>query len=385
MAKFITFGKPDITKAEIDEVVDTLKSGWIGLGSKTKQLEEDFKRYVRAGNAVAVNSATSALFLALKAEGIGPGDEVITTPMTFAATATAIEHVGAKPVFADVLLSDGNIDPAKIKARVTKRTKAILPVHLYGKPCDLPGIQDIALKHTPEPLKVIWDCAHATEAIYRSRTMAEFDSVSCFSFYVTKNMTTCQGGMVTTTDEELAEKIRLMSNHGMTRDAWLRYTESGFKPYDIVCLGYNHTMSDLNASIGLHQLKRIDENQKKRTKIWLRYDKEIGMANQHALNRDWLHAKHLYTIQLPIEDLSITRDQFIAEMQKKGVGCGIHYTALHLTTYFSQKYKYTRGDFPNAEHISDRTISLPLSPAMTEDEVTRVIDALKETYNAAKK
>ena len=375
---FLVFGAPQILEDEIREVVDTLRSGWIGTGPKVRRFERMFAEYIGAKHAVALSSCTAGLELALEVLGIGPGDEVITTPLTFSATANVIVHRGARPVFADIELPSMNIDPNEIERRITPKTKAIIPVHFAGRPCRMDDIMDIARRHG---LFVIEDAAHAIEAWYRGRKIGTIGDMTCFSFYATKNLTTAEGGMVTTENDEWAEEIRIKSLHGISKDAWRRYTEAGFQPYDTLYAGYKFNMTDIQASLGIHQLRRIEENLKIRERIWRRYNEafaDIPEIITPAEEEGIRHARHLYTILLDIDRLRIDRNRFIELLKAENIGAGIHYIALHLHSFYRKTFGYKRGDFPNAEYVSDRTVSLPLSPKMTDQDVEDVIRAVRK-------
>lgn len=371
--KFLVFGAPLIGEEEIREVEATLRSGWIGTGPRTQQFEKDFRKYIGVKHALGLNSCTAGLFLALNALGIGTGDEVITTPLTFAATANVIVHNGATPVFADVDRRTGNIDPAQIKKKITKNTKAILPVHLCGRPCDMDPIMDLAEKHG---LFVIEDAAHAIEARYKDKKIGAIGHISAFSFYATKNLVTGEGGMVCTSNRKWDDAMRVMSLHGLSKSAWSRYSEKGFKFYDTQLPGFKYNMMDLQAAMGIHQLRRIEDNLKVRDAHWARYNaafKGCEFLIRPPEQKHIRHARHLYTPLLDIDKLGATRDQFLAALQKENIGAGIHFIALHLHSYYKKRFGLKRGDFPNAEYISDRTFSIPFSARLTSadaDDVT---------------
>ncbi len=377
--KFLVFGSPSIAEEEIQEVVDTLRSGWLGTGPKVRRFEEDFRSYIGCRNAVALSSCTAGLHLALDVLGIGEGDEVITSPMTFAATANVIVHCRATPIFADVDRDNQNIDPNCIEAAITPRTKAIIPVHMAGRPCDMDAISDIARRHN---LFIIEDAAHATEAIYKGRKIGSIADFTAFSFYVTKNVCTGEGGMLTTNNNEWAEHVRIKSLHGISKDAWKRYSAEGFQPYETLFPGYKYNMTDMQAALGIHQLARVEENLKIREKYWQMYDdgfKSIPQVITPSKNLppNSRHARHLYTILLQSDQLIIPRNQFIEALKAENIGTGIHFTALHLHKYYRDKFGYRPGDLPNAEWIGERTISLPLSPRLDGSDVDAVITAVR--------
>ena len=381
---FLVFGQPQIRQAEIDEVVSVLRSGWLGTGPRTHAFEEQFAQYVGARHALALNSCTAGLELALDALGVGPGDEVITTPLTFCATANVIVHRGATPVFADVDSITMNITPAEIERRITPRTRVLLPVHFAGRACDLDPIIDIARRHH---LFVLEDAAHAIETQYQESKVGSIGDITAFSFYVTKNVVTGEGGMVTTENDEWHEEMRIKSLHGISKDAWKRYSDSGFQPYDTLYAGYKYNMMDLQAALGIHQLARVEDNLRIRERHWKAYDdafadmSEIVTPNADVTGR---HARHLYTILLDLDQLRITRNEFVGLLQAENIGCGVHFLALHLHSYYRERYGWKPGDFPNAEFISERTVSLPLSAQLTEDDVNDVIAAVAKVINACR-
>lgn len=373
----MVFGSPLIEQPEIAEVVSCLKSGWIGTGPKVQKLEQIFKKYKDSKYAIALNSCTAALHLSILAAGIKQGDEVIVPTMTFAATANAIIHAGGIPVFADCEKFTMNIDPEDIEKKITDKTKAIIPVHFAGRACNMNAIMDIAKKYN---LKVIEDCAHAIETEYQGKKAGTFGDFGCFSFYVTKNIVTGEGGMVITDNEEVANKIKILGLHGMSKDAWKRFGDEGYKHYSIVYAGFKYNMMDMQAAIGIHQLSRIDRYWKRRKEIWFRYNEafeDLTMFIPAAEERRNRHAYHLYTLLLDSSKLKITRDQFLNYMTRHNIGVGVHYIALHLHPYYQKAFGYKQGDFPNAEWISDRTVSIPLSAKLTDDDVDDVIEAVK--------
>lgn len=375
--EFLVFGQPLIEEEEIREVEATLRSGWLGTGPKTKLFEQRFMAYTGAQHAVALNSATAGLHLALDAMGVGPGDEVIVPTMTFAATANVVFHVGATPVFADCDPLTFNIDPAAIEAAITPRTKVIIPVHFAGRPCDMDAIMAIARRHN---LKVIEDAAHATETWYHGKKVGVIGDVAAFSFYSTKNIVTGEGGMITTNDADLADRIRIRSLHGMSRDAWKRYSAAGFQPYDCLYPGYKYNMMDIQASLGIHQLAKVDRFWEKRNHYWNLYNEAFSQLPELIIpaadEPDTKHARHLYTLLLDLDRISVDRYQVLDMLKDENIGTGVHFIALHLHTLFRERLGVKRGDFPNAEYVSDRTISLPLSPKLTESDVQDVIAAV---------
>ncbi len=377
---YIVFGSPLIGEEEIAEVCATLRSGWIGTGPRVRRFEELFGQYVGAKHAVAINSCTAALHLSLLVSGVGPGDEVITTPMTFCATANAILHAGARPVFVDVDPETMNLDPAGVAAAVTPRTRALVPVHLAGRPCPMDEIQALADRHG---LLVIEDAAHCIEGRYRGRKIGSISPLTCFSFYVTKNMTTGEGGMVTTDDDELAARLKMYALHGMSADAWRRYSDKGFKHYQVVFPGFKYNMTDMQAALGLHQIGRLESQLRRRNEIWQRYDEafaDLPVRIPAPAEPDTVHARHLYTLRVP-PNQGKRRDHVLQELHERGVGTGVHYTALHLHPYHRETFGFREGMFPHTESIGAATLSLPLSAKLADEEVERVIEAVCEVLS----
>ena len=375
--EFLDFHRPQIGEDEIQEVIDTLKKGWITTGPKTKLFEERFKEYIGCKFAVAVNSCTAGLHLALVAAGIGQGDEVITSPYTFAATGEVIIQVGATPVFADVERDSFNIDPSEIYKKITSKTKAIIPVHFAGHPCRMKEIMKIAQENN---FTVIEDAAHSLPAEYNGKKIGNIGHITAFSFYATKNITTGEGGMVTTNDPVLAEKIRLLSLHGLSKDAWKRYTAEGSWYYEIVDVGYKYNMSDIQAVIGLHQLKKIDQFQKVREQYVNMYNESFSDLPEIITPfqaKDVKHAWHLYVIQLNLDLLDITRNEFIQELSMNKIGCSVHFIPLHLHPFYKKKFDFN-GQLLNSEYLYERVISLPLYPAMSPKDIQDVISAIKK-------
>ncbi len=382
---FLIFGSPQIKQDEIDEVVDSLKSGWLSTGPKAKKFEEMFREYIGSKYAIALNSCTAGLYLSLLCCNIGNGDEVITTPMTFAATANVIEHVGAKPVFVDVGMDTININPEKILEKINAKTKAMLPVHFAGRPCNMDKICRIASENS---LKIIEDGAHCIEGFYRGKKIGTIGDLTGFSFYVTKNLCCGEGGMVTTNNKDFAEKIQIYALHGLSKGAWGRYSDEGFKHYQVIVPGYKYNMMDLQAALGIHQLKRIEENLKRREEIWKKYDKafkDLSLVTPKEPEPNTRHARHLYTILLNLEELEADRDKIQQALYKENIGTGIHFISLHLHPYYKSKYRIKKEDFPNAAYISDRTISLPLSSKLTDEDVRDVIEAVTKVLQFFRK
>jgi dTDP-4-amino-4,6-dideoxygalactose transaminase len=380
-SRFLVFGSPDINADDINEVVDSLKSGWIGTGPKVAKFENNVNSYIGSKYARALNSCTAGLYLSLLSCDIKPGDEIITTPMTFAATANVIEHVGATPVFVDIDLPSMNINTDLIEKSITKKTKAIIPVHMAGRPCSMDKIMALAKKYK---LFVIEDAAHAFGASYHGKKIGTIGDTTCFSFYATKNLTTGEGGMVTTQSEKISDFIELYALHGLSKGAWKRYSDEGFKHYLVQSPGYKYNMMDLQAAIGIHQLARFDEGQKRRKQIWEQYNKsfaKLPLTTPADPEPNTTHAYHLYTILVDLDQIKVSRETIQDALHAEGIGIGIHFIALHLHPFYKNKYKFKKGDFPNAEYVSDRTISLPLSSKLTDTDVKDVIRAVTKIMN----
>ncbi len=381
------FALPETGEDEIAEVVDSIRSGWLTTGPKTKRFEQDFAAFIGDGvEAIAVNSATAGLHISLEAAGVGPGDEVITTPYTFTATAEVIRYLGADPIFVDIDPSTFNIDPKKLEqvmgqrsGVMLKKVKAIIPVHFGGLACNMESILTIARKHD---LKVIEDAAHALPTTFKGNLIGTLGSdATVFSFYATKTISTGEGGMVVTRNPEIAKRCRMMRLHGISRDAFDRYTSK--KPswhYEVVAPGFKYNMTDIAASLGIHQLKKAWSFQKRRSEMSAFYDQSLKdlpiILPPKALSDD-IHAWHLYVIRLGNE-VKISRDRFIELMAEKGIGCSVHFIPLHLHPYWRDRYQLKPDDFPNALHAYERAVSLPIYTKMTENDQARVIKAVKE-------
>ncbi len=380
--EFLPFHRPSFGPEEEKEILDVLRSGWITKSGRTVEFEKRFAEYTRAKYAVGLNSCTAALHLSLVALGIGPGDEVITTPITFAATANVIEHVGAQPVFADVLPEDLNINPEEIGKKITARTKAIMPVHFSGAPCAMDAIFALADRHG---IPVIEDAAHAVETMYKGKKIGGLNSATtCFSFYATKNITTGEGGMLTTNDANMEEQARILSLHGISRDAWKRYGMEGYRHWDILMPGYKYNMFDLQAALGLCQLAKVETFWKRRRQIVERYNQ--AFSDEPALKLlstapENKPAYHLYVLVIKTEELTADRDTIMAAVQAEGIGIGIHFRSIPEHPYYRNKYGYSAGSLPQAEYVSPRVLSIPLFPAMTEGEVESVIQVVQKVIN----
>ncbi len=389
---FLSFSPPSLGQEELDEVLDTLRSDWITTGPKTKRFEQEFVDYIGAPAALAVSSATDAMLVGLAALGLQPGDEVITTPMTFCSTIHVIEHLGAKPILVDVKPDTLNIDPIQIARAITPRTRGIMPVHLYGHPCDLDAIDAIAERHN---LFVLEDAAHALPAKYKGRMIGSSMSndqlpmppsplatrhLTAFSFYATKNLTTAEGGMLTG-DPEIIGQARMWSLHGMSRDAFKRYSAEGSWYYEVVLPGFKCNMTDIQASLGLQQLKKLEGFQRRRREIVARYNEALALLPElqvPTVRPEVESALHLYVIRLNLERLQINRAQFIEELKMLNIGTSVHFIPNHIQPYYRDKYGYKPEDFPVAYREYQRLITLPLYPRMNDQDVTDVIDAVTQ-------
>jgi dTDP-4-amino-4,6-dideoxygalactose transaminase len=375
---FLPYNLPDISDAEVDAVVETLRSGWLAPGPRVKRFEEDFAAFTGAKHAIALDSATAGMHLALVASGIGPGDEVITTPTTFAATVNVAIHAGATPVLADIGIDDYCIDPAAIERAITPRTKAIMPVHHGGSACRMDAILDIARRHK---LLVVEDAAHALGTYIDGRSIGTFGDATVFSFYPTKNVTSGRGGMLTTDNDALAERCRLLALHGMSNDAWDRYTDRGSWAYQVLAAGYNYTMSDFQAALGHAQFSRLDEFQRRRREIAAVFNERLAALPEIVLpveREGTTHAWHLYVVRLRPEMLTISRDEFIVKMKERGVGTSVHFIPIHHHPYYRETYGWAPGDFPVADRAFETMVSLPLYTRMTDAAVDRVATAVEE-------
>lgn len=398
--KMLAFGVPNFGDEEIAEIVDTIKSGWISTGPKTKRFEEEFAAYVGARYAVGLNSCTAGLHLSLIVQGIGPGDEVIVPPLTFGATANVVEHVGAKPVFADIDPSTLCIDPGEIEKAVTPRTRAVIPVHYGGMPCAMDDIQAIARAHN---FSVIEDAAHAIGARYKGRAIGSLSPLTNFSFYANKNLSTGEGGMVTTDNAELEEKLRIYHLHGLSRDAWRRYHTTEFSTSELVVPGYKYNMSDLQASLGIHQLHKQEQFIARREALAAFYDEAFNLFDgvvrtlprpprtglsrsseaEDGNMRDGLsrHVLHLYVVLLDLTRLRVDRNRVISALLAENIGVSMHFQPLHMQPYYRDKYGYKPEDFPVSCRVGESVVSLPLVPQMTEDDASDVVEAVRKVVD----
>ena len=379
----VPFAPPAIGPDEIAEVLATLESGWLSTGPRVAAFEQAFAQYTGAAHAVALNSCTAGLHLSLLASGVGPGDEVITSPLTFCATANVIVHVGATPVFADVDPRTGNLDPVALVSRLSPRTRAVMPVHYGGRPADVQAIRAVAERHG---LVTIEDAAHCVEGIAAGRRIGTTADFTCFSFYATKNLTTGEGGRVTTASAEAAERIRVTALHGMSRAAWSRHQSTRPTRYDVVTAGFKYNMTDIQAAIGLHQLAALERHWERRAAITRRYDEafaDLPISRFAPVPPGTRHAHHLYTVLIDRSG-GLSRDAVADRLAEAGVSTSVHFDALHLHTFYRERFKTRRGQFPAAEAIADTVLSLPLSPALDDAQIDRVIDAFRGVFGAVR-
>lgn len=380
--KFLIFGSPLIEDAEIAEVEACMRSGWIGTGPRVKRFEQDFCAFKNVPHAAAVNSATAGLHLSCLALGLGPGDEVITTALTFCATVNAIIHSGATPVLADVDPATGNIDAARIAGKITARTKALLVVHLAGRPCNMDALMSLAQAHD---LRVIEDCAHAIESEYRGLPAGTMGDCGVFSFYVTKNITTAEGGMVISRNEKFISRIKMLALHGMSLDAWQRFSDSGYKHYFVEAAGFKYNMTDIQAALGIHQLRKINAYWERRREIWQQYmsafaDLPLGLPapdEQHIR-----HGYHLFQLAVNPVRAGISRDDFIKGMTARNIGVGVHYMAIPEHPFYQRTFGWKPGDYPVAAEFGRQTVSIPLSAKLTDGDVNDVINAVRDLTGA---
>ena len=375
---FLPYALPDTDEAEIAEIAETIRSGWVTTGPKTHQFEAEFAAYVGAKHAVAVNSCTAAMHLALEAIGLQRGDEVITSPYTFAATAEVVRYFDARPVFVDVNADDLNIRPDLIEDAITERTKAIIPVHIAGLPADLDSIHQVARRHN---LPVIEDAAHAFPTQYQGRMIGGLSEFTCFSFYATKTITTGEGGMICTDNDHWAERCRMMALHGISKDAWKRYTADGSWYYEIIAPGYKYNLTDIAAAMGLIQLRKAERMWQRRREIAQRYNAAFSALSQLQIPAEQSqsqHAWHLYMLRLNLEQLRFDRAQFFTELKRRNIGASVHFIPLHVHPYYRETYGYRPEDLPVAYREYQREISLPIYSKMSDGDVQDVIEAVTE-------
>lgn len=384
--EFIIFGSPAIGEEEIAEVEAVMRSGWLGTGPRVAQFEEDFAIYQGLGvqQVAAVNSCTAALHVSMVAANLEPGSEVITTPLTFCATVNAAIHAGLNPVMADIDPTSHNIDPIAIEAAITSKTRAIIPVHFAGRACDMQAIMAIAKKHQ---LTVIEDCAHAIETTFHGKKAGTFGDFGCYSFYSTKNVVTGEGGMITGRNAELIARAKVLALHGMSKDAWHRFGDKGYKHYQVIEAGFKYNMMDLQAAIGLHQLRRVEVNWQRRAQIWNYYQQalaDLPINRPAAIESNTRHAYHLYTIGIDEKQTGISRDAFLDAMNQRKIGTGVHYLALTEHPYYQQRYGWRPEQTPYATQVGRSTVSLPISAKLTDSDVERIVDAIKNYFKLLK-
>ncbi|MDQ6806310.1 MAG: DegT/DnrJ/EryC1/StrS aminotransferase family protein [Actinomycetota bacterium] len=375
--EFLVFGSPVIGEEEIAEVVACLRSGWVGTGPKVQRFEGMLAEYVGVAEVRCLSSCTAALMLALRVLGIGPGDEVLVPTMTFVASANAVEHVGATPVLIDAEPGTGLIDLDAAQEAIGPATRAIMPVHLAGRPIDLDRLNALRDRHG---IAVIEDAAHAIGAEWRGRRIGAYGNVTAYSFYVTKNMTTVEGGALATEDPEIAARVERLALHGLSLGAWARFSDQGFRHYEVVEPGFKYNMTDVQAALGLHQLPRLDAWIDRRAELWERYDAQLGdlpLATPSAPPEGTRHARHLYQVLLD-PDAGLTRDELLDGLSGRLIGSGVHYRGVHLHPYYRDRYDLSPDRFPVATGISERTLSLPLSPKVSDADQDDVVSALRE-------
>jgi len=375
---FLVFGAPHLDEVDINEVLACLRSSWLGTGPRVAQFERDFAafRRVKSTQVAGVNSCTAALHVSMLAADIEPGSEVITTPLTFCATVNAILHAGLMPVLAEVDPRTQNLDLDAVEAAITPRTRAIVPVHFAGRPCAMDRIMAIARKHG---LIVIEDCAHAVEAEFQGQPLGTFGDFGCFSFYVTKNIVTGEGGMILGRNEEQVARAKVLALHGMNKDAWHRFGDKGYRHYQVVECGFKYNMMDLQAAIGLHQLARVEKNWRRRDEIWKHYDvvfERLPIVLPKPAEEGSRHGRHLYTIMIEQERCGVTRDGFLDAMNAARIGTGVHYLSIPEHPYYQQRFGWRPEQWPHAMKLGRETVSLPLSPSLSDEDVERVVSAV---------
>ena len=379
--RFLPFALPDTDETEVTAVAEVIRSGWLTTGTKVRAFEAAFAKLVGAKHAIAVNSCTAAMHLALDAIGVKPGDGVVTTPYTFAATAEVIRYMGAHPIFVDVRADSMNLDIDKVRATLSRKTAvAIIPVHIAGAPCDLD-----ALRQAAPGIPIIEDAAHALPSRLDGRMIGNLSLFTCFSFYATKTLSTGEGGMITTDDDQAADRCRIMSLHGISRDAWKRYTAEGSWSYEIIAPGYKYNMTDMAAALGLVQLAKLDVMWQRRVEIARRYD--LAFADRpelelpHRREQDQ-HAWHLYMLRVDNDRMRGGRDVFVDELRKRNIGASVHFIPLHLHPYYRETYGFKPDDFPVATREFQREISLPIYSRMSDRDVDDVIAAVREIVDS---
>ncbi len=376
--EFLPYGTQWFDEKEINEVIDSLKSNWITTGPKMKLFEEGFKNFIGSKYAVAVNSGTAALHISTSCIDIKPGDEVITTPLTFVASANCVVYRGGTPILADIKKDTYNIDPNEIKKKITPKTKAIIPVHFAGQPCDMDEIKEIAEENN---LIIIEDAAHAVDAEYKGKKIGNISDLTVFSFHPVKNMTTAEGGMVTTNNDEFTDKLLMFRTHGISRNATKRFGKSGGYYYDMQYLGFRYNLSELHASLGIHQLNKLELFQKRRREIVKIYNRELQNIEEITIpfvKNDVKHSWHIYVIQLDLKSLRVDREQVFYALREENIGVNVHYIPVHYHSYYQIKYGLKKGILPNVEWLYPRIITIPIFPRMSDDDVYDVINALEK-------
>ncbi|AWB10611.1 MAG TPA: DegT/DnrJ/EryC1/StrS family aminotransferase [Thermodesulfobium narugense] len=381
---FLVFGKPRIEEDEIEEVVATLKSGWISTGPRVKKFEEKFSEYIGVKNCIALNSCTAGLFLALVLSGIGNNDEVITTTLTFASSANVIEHVGAKPVFVDIKESDLNFDEDLIESKINERTRALISVHMAGNSCNIEKVSKIVKRYN-----LVWinDAAHAIETEWDGKKISYYGDFSSYSFYATKNITTAEGGMLVVKDDKSYGRGRILSLHGISRDAWKRYSSEGFKHYEVIEPGFKYNMTDIQAALGIKQLEKIERYWKIRDEIAKMYINRLSEIDEiEPIEYSFDRRKPSYHLFiLKITDDSLSRDFMMEALKYENIGTGIHYLPLHMQKYYKEKYSLKESEFPVATKLGKKIFSVPIGANITEKDVDDVICAIKKIICFVKK
>ena len=378
MKKYITFGSPSIGQEEIKSVVRCMKSGWVGTGPLVKKFENNFANYSKSKHAIAVGSCTAALHLSLKSISLKKDDEVIVPAMTFCSTVNSVIHSGYTPVPVDVELETMNIDPDETEKKITKKTKALIIVHFAGRPCNMEKIIKIVKKYR---LILIEDCAHAIESSYRGKKCGTYGLYGCFSFYVTKNLVTAEGGMIISNFIHKTDTIKQRALHGMSKDAWKRFSDNGYKHYDIIDAGFKYNMTDIQAAIGLEQLKKINKHLKVRDKIWNEYQnffRDYEIQTPAKIEKNTIHAKHLYTILIDKKKIGMDRDKFMMNLHKLGIGSGVHYRSIPSYSFYKKKFHWKKTNYKNSSLIGDQTVSLPLSPNLKDKDMDRIFSSIKK-------
>ncbi len=376
--EFLVFGSPHLGDAEQQEVLDSMQNAWIGTGPKVEQFERSFSAYKNRSSVAAVSSCSAALHLSCLALGLQPGDEVITTAMTFCATVNAIIHSGATPVLADIDPETLNVDPQEIVKKITARTRAIIVVHFAGRPCDMRAISAIADQYN---LKIIEDCAHALETEYHGQPAGSMGALGCFSFYATKNLTTGEGGMVISRDESLVETVKVMAMNGLSADAWQRFSDDGYKHYAVTGLGFKYNMMDIQAAIGIHQLKKVEDFWQRREELWMFYLEKLQglpLVLPPPVENQTRHAYHLFTLGVDSDRAGITRDDFMQEMTRRNIGVGVHYLSIAEHPYYQKTYGWQPAGYPHALKHGAETVSIPLSAHLSDRDARDVVEAITD-------